>query len=74
MPSTTLRLTEFVVQRLRCIGGQGRAAPFQITTYHGIELGSLGTVIEAGTPAANTATFERSGPFRLSCLLGRLSR
>jgi len=59
MSLTTLRFTEFKVQRLQCIGGHGRAAPYQITTYDGLEMGAVGEVMEFTVEAANAATFEK---------------
>jgi len=57
-----LRLTHFSVRKLQCIGSRGRASPYQITTYRGMELGLLGLVPEHGQPAANATEFAR---FRL---------
>jgi len=54
MSLTILRFTEFQVQRLQCIGGQSRATPYRITTYHGMEIGTFGKVAEAFTEASNS--------------------
>lgn len=61
MSVTTLRLTQFKVQKLQCIGGQRRAAPYQITTYDGMELGSVGLVMETVMEASNATNFTRPG-------------
>jgi hypothetical protein len=59
MSLTTLRFTEFQVQRLQCAGGHGRAAPYQITTYNSLEMGAFGEVMEFTVEAANSAIFEK---------------
>lgn len=59
MSLMTLQLTQFKVQKLQCIGGEGRAAPYRITTYHGMNLGSFGEIMEAEQEATNAASFER---------------
>lgn len=59
MSLMTLQLTQFKVQKLQCIGGEGRAAPYRITTYEGMDLGSLGEVMEAEQEAMNAASYER---------------
>jgi hypothetical protein len=61
MSLTTLRLTQFKVQKLQCIGDRRRAAPYRITTYDGMELGSFGAVMESETEASNAADFARHG-------------
>lgn len=61
MSLTTLRLTQFKVQKLQCIGDRRRAAPYQITTYDGMELGSVGLVMETVTAASNATNFARHG-------------
>ena len=60
MSLTTLRLTQFTVQKLQCIGGRGRAVPYQITTYEGTELGSFGKIPQSAMEASNSDTFEKS--------------
>ena len=59
MSSNTLRLTQFKVQRLQCIGGQGRVAPYHITTYEGSTLGTFGEIVDPACAAGNMDTFER---------------
>ncbi|MGH8035949.1 MAG: hypothetical protein ACREO9_12035, partial [Lysobacterales bacterium] len=49
----------FQVERLQCIGGEGRAAPYRITTYPGRDLGYTGAVTTADLEAANAGEFER---------------
>jgi hypothetical protein len=44
MSLTTIKLTEFRVEKLRCIGGQGRSSPFRITLFEGSTLGKIGSV------------------------------
>jgi hypothetical protein len=61
MSLTTLQLTQFKVQKLQCVGDRRRVAPYQITTYDGMELGSFGVVIEPSMEASNTANFARHG-------------
>jgi hypothetical protein len=70
MSLTTLRFTQFKVQRLQCIGGHGRAAPYRITTYNGPEIGSFGDVMEFTVEASNAAIFEGPGLHGLKRLLG----
>ena len=60
MSTSTLRLTQFKVERLRCIGGQGRVAPYHITTYEDCSLGTFGEVADPAATAGNMDTFERS--------------
>jgi len=78
MSLESLELTYFEVEKLQCIGGTGRAVPFRITTYRGLELGTTGHVAEAGYKAANEPEFEsgnrsiRVGGVRR--LLSRFSR
>jgi len=69
MSMTTLRFTEFKVQRLRCVGGHGRAAPYQITTYNSLEIGAFGEVMEFTVEAANAAIFEKPHLHALKQLL-----
>ena len=58
MSLESLELTYFEVEKLQCIGGTGRAVPFRITTYRGMELGTTGPVAEPGNKAANEPAFE----------------
>jgi len=58
MSSITLRFTQFKVQRLQCIGGHGRIAPYRITTYHSTEIGSFGQVMETAAEASNASEFD----------------
>jgi len=75
MSLTTLRFTQFKVQRLQCIGGRGRAAPYRITTYNGLEIGSFGDVMEFKVEASNAAIFESPGLLHgLKRLLGIFGR
>jgi len=71
MTLTTLRFTEFKVQRLQCIGGHGRAAPYQITTYNSFEIGAFGEVMEFTVEAANAAVFEKPRLRALKHLLAK---
>ena len=59
MKSSTLNLTRFEVRKLQCIGGEGRAAPYRITTYCGRELGTFGEVMEFTVEASNDALIDR---------------
>jgi len=45
MKAKVIRLTEFREQKLRCIGGGGRATPYQITTSVGRELGTFDQIL-----------------------------
>ena len=62
MSMTTLRLTQFTVQKLQCIGSRGRAAPYQITTYEGAEVGAFGEILPLEVEASNAAVFKKSRP------------
>jgi hypothetical protein len=44
MSLTTIKLTEFRVEKLRCIGGQGRSSPYRISLFEGSTLGEMGCV------------------------------
>jgi len=59
MSLTALQLTEFKVKKLQCMGGEGRAAPYRITTYSGMELGSTGEIMEFIVEAGNDPSFEQ---------------
>lgn len=58
MSRSTLRLTQFQVEKLRCIGGSGLASPYRITTYRGMKLGQIGPVAQYGWVGSNTAQFD----------------
>lgn len=58
MSQSTLRLTQFQVEKLRCMGGAGRASPYRITTYRGMELGSVGPIAQYGWEASNAERFD----------------
>lgn len=74
MSTTTLRFTQFKVQRLQCIGGHGRVAPYRITTYHGTEIGSFGEVMERATVASNAAAFDQPKVTGIKRLLSAFRR
>jgi len=44
MSLTTIKLTEFRVEKLRCIGGQRSSSPYRITLFEGGTLGKMGSV------------------------------
>lgn len=72
MSQSTLRLTQFQVEKLRCMGGAGRASPYRITTYRGMNLGTTGSVAQYGWQAANTPHYEARPVFlmrRIWCSL-----
>ena len=75
MTLTKLQLTQFQVQKLQCIGGEGRAAPYRITTFRGMEVGSFGAIGKSELAAANAPSFKvlhrRLIPQALKRLLGR---
>lgn len=74
MSLTKLRLTQFQVEKLRCIGSAGRASPYRITTYRGMSLGLVGPVAQYGWEACNAPQFETGlirGWRRLSARLRR---
>jgi hypothetical protein len=75
MSLTTIKLAEFRVEKLRCIGGQGRSSPYRITLFKGSTLGQMGSVTasvaeemarelaEAGNlESANQDNFEQHSP------------
>lgn len=72
--TTTLRLTQFTVQKMQCSSGQGRATPYRITTYDGMDLGSLGAVMDSALEAGNATAFEQPGPRGMQHLLEVFSR
>jgi hypothetical protein len=41
---TTIKLTVFRVEKLRCMGGQGGGSPYRITLFEGSTLGKMGSV------------------------------
>ena len=57
MARVSLRLTEFQVEKLQC--GAGRVSPYQVTTYQGRELGTLGEIAHPAAAAANATSFDR---------------
>lgn len=69
----TLRLTQFQVEKLRCIGGAGRASPYRITTYRGMKLGETGAVAQYGWVASNAPHFETRLVFAAKRLLHRVA-
>lgn len=62
MSQQSIQMTQFQVEKLQCIGGEGRAAPYRVTTYQGQDLGFEGKVMDAHLEAANGARFQRK-PF-----------
>ncbi len=58
MTQSTLCLTQFQVEKLRCIGGAGRASPYRITTYRSSSVGRFGMIAEYGWESRNDAQFE----------------
>jgi hypothetical protein len=73
MSQNSVQLTHFQVERLQCIGGEGRAAPYRITTYQGQDLGIQGKVIDANLEGANGPRFELSPLELVTGLLHRLA-
>jgi len=73
MSLTTIKLTQFRVEKLQCIGGEGRSSPYRINAYEGGTLGEMGSVAEsmAGqmAEAANHESFEHYGPLGFKRLL-----
>ncbi len=70
MSLTTIKLTGFRVEKLQCIGGEGRSSPYRITVYEGCALGKMGSVAAsvakemaeaANLEAANNDSFEHQG-------------
>jgi len=58
MSNSIISLTLFEVRKLRCMGGEGRANPYRITTYRGIDLGTFGSQPDHTALAANNGEFE----------------
>jgi hypothetical protein len=73
MSQSTLQLTQFKIQKLQCIGGQGRAMPYRITTYRGMDLGTIGQIMDP-QGAINESVFEVAQSGRLNKLAGRILR
>lgn len=73
MSQNSVQLTRFQVERLQCIGGEGRAAPYRITTYPGRDLGLQGQVMDADLEALNGPSSERAPLAFVSGLLQRLA-
>jgi len=78
MSLTTIKLTQFRVEKLQCIGGEGRSSPYRITVYEGGALGEIGSVTEsvaeemaeaAHLEAANHGRFEQHGAMGFKRLL-----
>ena len=74
MSSSILQLTQFKIQKIRCIGGQGRAAPYRITTYRGMELGTIGQVMDLPEDAINAPIYEFTETGKLNSFAGRILR
>lgn len=66
MKEQIVRLTEFREQKLRCIGGDGRATPYQITTSDGRVLGTIEQILPPSeiVSANSRITQHRSSLFR----------
>ena len=65
-----IRLTEFREQKLRCIGGEGRATPYQITTSVGRVLGTIDQILPPPEIVSANSRFDQSRP----SLLRRLAK
>ena len=78
MSISVLRSTQFEVLKLRSNGSDGRAAPYQVTTYRGRRLGFLGTVsvvdCAATGQAANGAAYDLSQTQRVRLALAGIGR
>ena len=74
MSLNALQLTQFKVKKLQCMGGAGRAAPYRITTYRGLELGSTGVVMDTASEASNAASYDQALTEKLKNLLSILKR
>lgn len=62
MTQTNFRLTIFEVQKLRSIVGHAGSSPYQISTFSGDLLGTIGTVVDPSTQAAANGDFEVPEP------------
>lgn len=71
MSQSSLSLTNFQVEKLRCIGGAGRASPYRITTYRGMSLGSVGLIAQYGWEARNDETYDVPRNSLMQRLFGR---
>lgn len=69
MSLSAIELTQFNVEKLNCIGGAGRAAPYRITLYRGMELGSTGEVMPSAMESSNESNFEQTVPGLLRRIL-----
>ena len=78
MSLTTIKLTQFRVEKLQCIGGEGRSRPYRINAYEGSTLGEIGSVAPsvakempegANLESANNGSFEHHGPTGFKRLL-----
>lgn len=58
MSVSTIRMTEFYVEKLRCVGSQGNINPYRITVYDGLSLGKVGPVADITLEAANHDKFD----------------
>ena len=61
MQVSVIRLTEFREQKLRCIGGDGRATPYQITTSAGRVLGRIEQIIPPSEIVSANGRFTQPG-------------
>jgi hypothetical protein len=70
MKPQLIRLTEFREQKLRCIGGDGRATPYQITTSMGRELGTFDQILPPPEIVSANSRIDQTRP----SLLRRLAK
>jgi hypothetical protein len=62
MKAQVIRLTEFREQKLRCIGGDGRATPYQITTSVGRELGRFDQILPPADIVSANSRIDQQQP------------
>lgn len=62
MKAQVIRLTEFREQKLRCIGGDGRATPYQITTSAGRVLGTFDQILQPAEIVSANSRIDRNRP------------
>lgn len=62
MKTQVIRLTEFREQKLRCIGGDGRATPYQITTSAGRALGTFDQILPPAEIVSANSGIDQSRP------------
>jgi hypothetical protein len=74
MSSNAIQLTQFRVEKLKCIGGEGRAAPYRITTYRGLDLGSFGVVSGFTEEACNSSSYQAENKSLLTRILNLIRR